>query len=140
MGKRETKKFSGERVGFGVIRSGETGDKESKVGRVVVLHTEVIHHQDKSDWAGGVTEKTWGESLVEVEALEERDKTKIGQFTCFFEAVHSLLYAEDYVRLSGFVPLSCLIKGKRERRDKTAGEKRLTYILINWGEGRGDSR
>ena len=105
MGKRETKKFSGERVGFGVIRSGETGDKESKVGRVVVLHTEVIHHQDKSDWAGGVTVKTWGESLVEVEALEERDKTKIGQFTCFFEAVHSLLYAEDYVRLSGFVLL-----------------------------------
>jgi hypothetical protein len=43
--------------------------------------------------------------LVEVEALEERDKTKIGQFTCFFEAVHSLLYAEDYVRLSGFVLL-----------------------------------
>ena len=32
MGKRETKKFSGERVGFGVIRSGETGDKEGKVG------------------------------------------------------------------------------------------------------------
>ena len=39
-----------------------------------------------------------------------------------------------------FPALSCLIKGKRERRDKTAGEKRLTYILINWGEGRGDSR
>ena len=66
------KLWGGERVGFGVIRSGETGDKESKVGGVVVLHTEVIHHQDKSDWAGGVTEKTWGKGLVEVKTLEER--------------------------------------------------------------------
>ena len=77
MGKRETKKFSGERVGFGVIRSGETGDKEGKVGRVVVLHAEVIHHQDESDRAGGVAEKTRGGGLEEVKGLEKRDKTEI---------------------------------------------------------------
>ena len=32
------------------------------------------------------------------------------------------------------------MKGKRERRDRTSGEKRLVYILINWGVARGDSR
>ena len=92
----------------------------------MVLHTEVVHHQDKGDWAGGVTEKTWGEGLVEVEALEERDKTKIGQFTCFFEAVHSLLYAEDYVRLSGFVLLDKGSEG--EARQDGWGEKVNVYF------------
>jgi hypothetical protein len=52
-----------------------------------------------------VTEETGGEGLVKVKALEEGDKTKIRKLTCFFEAVHSLLYAEDYVRLAGFVLL-----------------------------------
>ena len=72
----------------------------------MVFDSEVIYHQDKGDGAGGVTEKTGGEGLVKVEALEEGDKAKVGQLTCFFEAVHRLLYAEDDVRLSGFVLLN----------------------------------
>ena len=59
-----------------MIEGGETGDKEGKVGRVVVLHAEVIHHQDESDRAGGVAEKTRGVGLVEVKGLEKRDKTE----------------------------------------------------------------
>ena len=60
-----------------MIEGGETGDKEGKVGRVVVLHAEVIHHQDESDSAGGVAEETRGVGLVEVKGLEKRDKTEI---------------------------------------------------------------
>ena len=60
-----------------MIEGGETGDKEGKVGGVVVLHAEVIHHQDESDRAGGVAEKTRGVGLVEVKGLEKRDKTEI---------------------------------------------------------------
>ncbi len=103
----------------------------------MVLDAEVVDHQDKSDWASGVTEETRGLGLVEVEALEEGDKTKIGQLTCSLRpyivfSMRKIMY--------GFPALSCLMKGKRERRDKTAGEKRLVYILRNWGEARGDSR
>ena len=43
----------------------------------MVLHTEVIHHQDKGDRAGGVAEKTGGVGLMEVESVEERDETEI---------------------------------------------------------------
>jgi hypothetical protein len=101
----EAEKFGCDGVGFTVIEGGEARDEKGKVGGVVVFDTEVIYHQDKGDWARGVTEETGGEGLVEVKALEEGDKTKIRELTCFFEAVHSLLYAEDYVRLSGFVLL-----------------------------------
>ncbi len=103
----------------------------------MVFDAEVIYHQDEGDWAGGVTEKTGGEGLVEVEALEEGDKVEIGQLTCFFEAVHRLLYAKT---MYDFPALSCLMKGWRRRREKTAGEKRLVYILKYCGEERGDSR
>ena len=66
----------------------------------MVLDAEVVNYQDKGDGARGVAEETGCVGLVEGEALEEGDETKVGQLTCFFEAVHSLLYAEDYVRLS----------------------------------------
>ncbi len=69
----------------------------------MILDAEVFNYQDKGDRASRMTEETRGVGLVEVERLEKRDKTKIGQLTCLFEAVHSLLYAEEYVRLSGFV-------------------------------------
>ncbi len=72
----------------------------------MVFDPEVIYHQDKCDRARGVTEKAGGKGLVKVEALEEGDKAKVRQLTCFFEAVHRLLYAEDDVRLSGFVLLN----------------------------------
>jgi hypothetical protein len=66
----------------------------------MVLDAEVVNYQDKGDGARGVAEEAGCVSLVEGKALEEGDETKVGQLTCFFEAVHSLLYAEDYVRLS----------------------------------------
>jgi hypothetical protein len=71
----------------------------------MVFDAEVVNDQDKDDEARRVAEETGRVGLVEVKALEEGDKTKIGQLTCLFEAVHSLLDAEDYVRLSGFVLL-----------------------------------
>ena len=102
----EAEKFGCEGVGFGMIESGEARDEKGEVRGVLVFDAEVVNDQDKGDGAGGVTEKTGGEGLVEVEALEEGDKAKVGQLTCFFEAVHRLLYAEDDVRLSGFVLLN----------------------------------
>ena len=89
-----------------MVEGRKTGDKESKVRGVVVLHAEVVHHQDEGNRAGGVAEKTGGKGLVKVEGVEEGDKAKVRQLTGFFEAVHRLLYAEDDVRLSGFVLLN----------------------------------
>ncbi len=43
----------------------------------MVLHIEVVHHQDKGDRASGVEEKTRGVGLEEVKGLEKRDKTEI---------------------------------------------------------------
>jgi hypothetical protein len=63
----EAKESGGKRMGFGVVESRQAGDKESKVRGVVVLHTEVVHHQDKSDRSRGMTEKTGSEGLMEVE-------------------------------------------------------------------------
>ena len=60
-----------------MIEGGKTGDEEGKVGGVVVLHTEVVHHQDEGDRAGGVAEKARGVGLEEVKGLEKRDKTEI---------------------------------------------------------------
>ena len=81
-----------------------------------------------------MTEKTGGEGLVKVEALEEGDKTEIGELTCFFEAVHRLLYTEDDVRLSGFV---LLCEGMEEKaRQNSWGEKISIYFyVLGGGEG-----
>ena len=84
-----------------------------------------------------MSEKTGGGGLVKVEALEEGDKTEIGELTCFFEAVHRLLYTEDDVRLSGFVLLG---EGMEEKARQDSWGKRLVYIFMYWGEERGDSR
>ena len=43
----------------------------------MILHTEVIHHQDESDRMGGVAEKTRGGGLEKVKGLEKRDNTEI---------------------------------------------------------------
>jgi hypothetical protein len=92
-------------VSFDVIEGGETGDKESKVGGVVVLHTEVVHHQDKSYRTRGMTEKTRGEGLMEVKGGKERDKTEIGQLTCLFEAVHRFVDAKQEKLFACFILL-----------------------------------
>ena len=52
-----------------MVESGKTGDEEGKVRGVVVLHTEVVHRQDKGYRAGGMAEKTRGVGLIEVERL-----------------------------------------------------------------------
>ena len=78
-----------------------------------------------------MSEKTGGEGLVKVEALEEGDKTKIGELTCFFEAVHRLLYTEDDVRLSGFV---LLCEGMEEKaRQDSWGKKVSVYFYVLGG-------
>jgi hypothetical protein len=65
-------------VSFGVVQGRQAGDKEGEVRGVVVLHTEVIHHQDKGDRTRGMTEETGSKGLMEVKGFKERDKTKIG--------------------------------------------------------------
>ena len=97
----------------------------------MVFDSEVIYHQDKGDGAGGVTEKTGGEGLVKVKALEEGDKAKVGQLTCFFKAVHRLLNAEDDVRLSGFVLLGEWVEEKA--RQDSWGKKFSVYFNILCG-------
>ena len=99
----------------------------------MVLHTEVVHHQDESDRAGGVAEKTRGGGLEEVEGLEKRDKTEIGQLTCLFEAVHSLLDSEDYVRLSGLVLFEEGMKGEA-RQDGWREDISIYFYVLRDGE------
>ncbi len=70
-----------------MVERGETRDKESKVGGVVVLHSEFVHHQEEGNRARGVAEKTGGKILVKVKGLKQRDKSEIGKLTCLFEAV-----------------------------------------------------
>ncbi len=55
---------------------------------------------------------------------------EVGQLTCLLEAIHRFVDAKGDEVLAGFA-LSCLMKGRGERRDKTAGKKRLVYILRN---------
>jgi hypothetical protein len=112
----------------------QTGDKESKVGGMVILDAEVVNHQDKGNWAGGVAEKTGGKGLVEIERLKERDKAEIGQLTCLFEAVHRFLNTENDVRLSSFV----LNKGeKKEARQDFGGKKiSIDFNELGFREGR----
>ena len=64
-------------MSFDMVESGKTRDKEGKVRVVVVLHAEVVHHQDEGNRAGGVAEKTGGKGLVEVEGLKQRDESEI---------------------------------------------------------------
>ena len=94
-----------------MVEGRKTGDEESKVRGVVVLHAEVVHHQDEGNRAGGVAEKTGGKGLVKVKRLKQGDKSKIGELTCLFEAVHRFLYTENDVRLSRFILLD-----EREKR------------------------
>jgi hypothetical protein len=44
---------------------------------MIVFYAEVVH-QDEGDRARGIAEKTEGVGLVEVERLEEGDKTEVG--------------------------------------------------------------
>ena len=125
-------------MSFGVVQCRQAGDKEGKVRGVVVLHTEVVHHQDKSDRTRGITEKTRSEGLMEVKGGKERDKTEIGQLTGLFEAVHRFVDEKQNKLFARFILLEEW--EERERRDKTSGEKRLVWILMNWGWARGDSR
>ncbi len=99
----------------------------------MVLHTEVIHHQDESDRTGGVAEKTRGGGLEEVKGLEKRDKTEIGQLTCLFEAVHSLLDSEDYVRLSGLVLFEEGMEGEA-RQDGWRKDVSIDFYILRGGE------
>ena len=101
----------------------------------MVLHTEVIHHQDESDRTGGVAEKTRGVGLEEVKGLEKRDKTEIGQLTCLFEAVHSLLDSEDYVRLSGLVLFEEGLEGEA-RQDGWREDVSVDFNVLRGGESR----
>ncbi len=50
-----------------------------------------------------MAEKTGGVGLVEVERLEEGDKTEVGELTYLFEAVHCIINAK------GDVILACLV-------------------------------
>ena len=90
-------------MSFGVVQGRQAGDKEGKVRGVVVLHAEVVHHQDKGDGTRGMTEKTGSEGLMEVKGGKERDKTEIGQLTCLFEAVHRFVDAKQDKLFACFV-------------------------------------
>ncbi len=74
-----------------MVYSRQAGDKESKVRGVVVLHTEVVHHQDKGCGSSGMAKKTGGVGLVKIKGLEKRNETEIGQLTGLFEAVHRFI-------------------------------------------------
>ena len=108
-------------MSFDMVESGKTRDKEGKVGGVVVLHAEVVHHQDEGNRARGVVGKTGGKGLMKVKRLKQGDKSTIGELTCLFEAVHRFLYTENDVRLSRFILLD--EREKRKARQDFWGEK-----------------
>jgi hypothetical protein len=74
--KREAKKFGGDRVGFGVIEEGESGDEEVKVFAMVMFDTKVIHHQRKDNAAA---KETGGRGLVKAVGSKMGEKTVLGQ-------------------------------------------------------------
>ncbi len=133
----EAEKGRSKWVSFGVVQCRQAGDEEGKVRGVVVLHAEVVHHQDEGDGTRGMTEKTGSGGLMEVKGCQERDKSEIGQLTGLFEAVHCFVDAKQDELFARFI----LLKESEEieaRQD--LGEKRLVWILMNWGWARGDSR
>jgi hypothetical protein len=118
-----------------MVKGGKTRDKESKVGGVVVLHAEVVHHQDEGNRARGVAEKTGGKGLVEVEGLKQRDESEIGELTCLFEAVHRFLYTENDVWLSRFILLD--EREKRKARQDFWGKKiSIDFNELRFSKGR----
>ena len=82
MVKGEAKEFGGDRVGFGVIEEGESGDKEVKVFAMMVFDSKVIYHQRKDYVTGDVTEETGGGGLVEAVGGTMGKKTVLGQLAC----------------------------------------------------------
>ena len=82
MVKGKAEKFGGDRVGFGVIEEGESGDKEVKVFAMMVFDSKVIYHQRKDDVAGDVAEETGGRGLVEAVGGKMGEKTVLGQLAC----------------------------------------------------------
>ena len=119
-----------------MVEGGETRDKESKVGGVVVvLHSEVVHHQDEGNRARGVAEKTGGKGLVKVKGLKQRDKSEIGELTCLFEAVHRFLYTENDVRLSRFILLDEGEK-RKARQDFWGKEISIDFNELRVSKGR----
>ena len=122
-------------MSFDMVESGKTRDKEGKVRGVVVLHAEVVHHQDEGNRAGGVAEKTGGKGLVKVKRLKQGDKSKIGELTCLFEAVHRFLYTENDVRLSRFILLD--EREKRKARQDFWGKKiSIDFNELRFSKGR----
>ena len=78
----KAKKFGGDRVGFGVVKEGESGDKEVQVFAMVVFDSEVINHQRKDDVTGDVTKETGGGSLMEAVGGKMGEKTVLGKLAC----------------------------------------------------------
>jgi hypothetical protein len=78
----KTQKFGGDRVGFGVVKEGESGEKEVRVFAMVVFDSKVINHQRKDDVTGDVTKETGGGSLVEAVGGKMGEKTVLGQLAC----------------------------------------------------------
>ena len=118
-----------------MVESGKTRDKEGKVGGVVVLHAEVVHHQDEGNRARGVAEKTGGKGLVKIKRLKQRDKSEIGELTCLFEAVHRFLYTENDVRLSRFILLDEGEK-RKARQDFWGKEISIDFNELRVSKGR----
>ncbi len=81
-----------------MVKGGKTRDKDSKVGGVVVLHAEVVHHQDEGNRARGVVEKTGGKGLVEVEGLKQRDEseTSFSLYIVFFHEREKRKARQDF--------------------------------------------
>jgi hypothetical protein len=92
-------------MGFNMVHGCKTRNKIIKIVAIGVLNTEVVHDQTKGDGAGGVAKKAWGRGLNETERQEKSDKLQVGQLTCFFETVESLVGAKENILLA--VPI-CL--------------------------------
>ncbi len=70
---------------------------------------------------------------MKVKGFKKGDKTKVGEFTGFLQSVHCFSMRKRRKALS---EASVWMKGVSDRRERTAGEKMLVKILMNWGIGR----
>ena len=80
--KGKAEKFGGDRVGFGVIEEGESGDEVIKVFAMVVFDSKVIYHQREDNVTGNVTEETGGGGRVKAVGGKVGDETVLGQLAC----------------------------------------------------------
>ncbi len=100
----------------------------------MIFHSKVVNYQHKGNVAGGMAEKAGGGGF-----MEPKDERRLTTLVLLSLPASFSPYIVLSIRNNiYFLPsASNCTKGRRDKRDKTWGEKRLTWVLIYWGMVRG---